>query len=354
MIELFRHYRKQILLLAFPYLLIMFLLIYPANLYVYSPGGLSEVERLIQVDYNEDKITEGTISSTYIMTIERPSFYEFIIGYLNPFSDIGILTGSNLTYTNDEINQISYLDKATSVDAAIIVAYQQAQLANPDIQITLNQVTLVFGKATYLDHYDEIDFGDKFLYVEGDEGTVVTIYTQIATYTTEQNEYTFHFQKEDGTEYSVLLSKDETTHLFGITLKNYYLVDQDDTYPNYNVVDSSIGGPSGGLLQTLAIYNMLIDEDITHGLKIAGTGTINYDGSVGYIGGVKQKIATAYLNHVDVFFIPYLDDTYTYDNYLEALRACEELGIDPEGWLVPVASFSDAINYLNSLGGDSE
>jgi len=85
-------------------------------------------------------------------------------------------------------------------------------------------------------------------------------------------------------------------------------------------------------------------------LKIAGTGTIGYDGSVGYIGGVKQKIATAYLNKVDVFFIPNLDDDYTYDNYQEALKACEELGIDPSGWLVPVSSFQDALDYLNGLG----
>jgi len=352
MIELIRHYKNQILLLLLPYLLVMFLLIYPADLYVYSPGGLSEVERLVQVDYNEDKVTEGTISSTYIMNIDRPTFYMFILGYLNPFSDIGILTGSNLTYSNEEKNQIDYLDKAVSVDSAIIVAYQEAQKANPEIQIEVHLVTLVYGKATYLDHYNEISFGDQFMYLEGDFDTEVTLYQQIALYTLLSNEYTFHFMKEDGSEYSVVLSKDETTHLFGITLKNYYLVDEELTFPNYTVVDSNIGGPSGGLLQALAIYNMLVEEDITHGLKIAGTGTINADGSVGYIGGVKQKIATAYLNHVDVFFVPYLSDNYSYDNYLEALAACEELGIDPEGWIVPVASFSDAIDYLNSLGDE--
>ncbi|MGE4572228.1 MAG: hypothetical protein AB7E09_05725, partial [Candidatus Izemoplasmatales bacterium] len=106
---------------------------------------------------------------------------------------------------------------------------------------------------------------------------------------------------------------------------------------------------SGGLLQTLSIYNMLVKEDITKGYKIAGTGTIRYDGTVGYVGGIKQKIATAYVNKVDMFFIPAIDERYSSHNYLEALAACEEYGIDPEGWLIPVASIDEAIAYLEGL-----
>ena len=36
--------------------------------------------------------------------------------------------------------------------------------------------------------------------------------------------------------------------------------------------------------------NSLVEEDITHGLKIVGTGTIDYDGNVGSIGGVEYNI----------------------------------------------------------------
>ena len=48
-------------------------------------------------------------------------------------------------------------------------------------------------------------------------------------------------------------------------------------------------GPSAGMMSTLEMYNQLIKEDLTHGLKIAGTGTINYDGSVGEIGGAAVQ-----------------------------------------------------------------
>ena len=40
---------------------------------------------------------------------------------------------------------------------------------------------------------------------------------------------------------------------------------------------------------TLEIYNQLVDEDLTRGHEIAGTGTINEKGEIGPIGGIQQK-----------------------------------------------------------------
>lgn len=54
-------------------------------------------------------------------------------------------------------------------------------------------------------------------------------------------------------------------------------------------------------MMSLAIYNYLTENDITHGLKIAGTGTIDADGNVGTIGGIEYKIKGAIKNKVDVF-----------------------------------------------------
>ncbi len=336
-------------LLVIPYLALLFLLIYPIQYYIDAPGGLTEVSSLIEVDYQDDKVIEGTISTTYIIALNRPSFFQFIVGYFSPYTTIAALTGSYADYSNDEIQQISYWDKYTSVDASLIVAFEAAQAIDSNIVIDYVEKTLVFGKTPYLSHYDEIAFGDEFVSVVGDNG-VVTDISLIGDNTTLSSTYLFNFQTPEGDPYALELTKDATTGKFGITFKTSYWVNESTTFPTYAVRSSNIGGPSGGLLQTLDIYNHLVEEDITHGQKVAGTGTILYDGSVGYIGGVKQKIATAYLNKVDVFFIPNLDDTYVYDNYQEALRACEELSIDPQGWLVPVTSFQDAVDYLNGLG----
>ena len=347
--ELFKHYKNYIFVLLIPYLFIMFILVYPIDFTIQSPGGLTEVENLIEVDYNNDKEIEGTISTTYIVSVKRPTYFQFMLGTFTDYSTISVLAGSNLTYTNEEIATISYLDKAISVDAAIIVAYQKATESNTDVVIEHEAKTMVYGKAEYLDHYDDIEFGDEFVKMIGDNGYVVTEIAEIAANTLLEDSYDWVFINEDDAEYTINLSKDEEYGKFGITLKTYYIVDRETTFPSYTESNSNIGGPSGGLLQTLSIYNMLVTEDLTKGLKIAGTGTITYDGSVGYIGGVEQKIITAYLNKVDLFFRPSLDDDYYYDNYQEALRVCEEYGIVADGWLIPVSTFAEALEYMEGL-----
>jgi len=348
--ELTEHYRKILLVLVIPYLFFMFLLVYPIQFYLHSPGGLTEVENLIEIDYNTEKVTEGTISTTYIVSIKRPTYFQFLLGTFSPYTSMNVLSGSSATYTNEEIAKISYLDKATSVDASIIVAYMKAAETNPEIVIDYVVKIMVYGKAEYLDHYDEIDFGDEFVQMIGDDGEIVTDVDEIAANTVDGTEYEWTFINSDGEQYTLTLEKDPEYDKFGVTLKTYYIVNQDTTFPRFTIANTNIGGPSGGLLQTLSVYNMLIDEDLTHGLKIAGTGTIAYDGSVGYIGGVEQKVITAYLNKVDLFFMASLDEDYYYDNYQEALRVCAEYGLNPEGWIIPVTSFNDVISYLEELG----
>lgn len=347
--ELTNKYWPAIKLLAIPYLLFLFLLFYPINFSVTAPGGLTDVDLMIEIDEAWQQPITGSFSTTFVIAIPRMTFFQFIIGYFSPQADIYQLAGDNLNYSNEEIIQISYLDKATSVQASVIVAYQTAKLKNPDISIGVIEKVMVFGKATYLSHYQDIAFGDEFVSMLGDNG-LVTQFEQIGANSALLNAYDFTFRRENGTEYTVTLTKDPTQNRFGLTLKRYYLVDMEQTTPAFVEKPSLIGGPSGGLLQALYIYSKLVPGDITKGLNIAGTGTIEYNGNAGYIGGVKQKIITAYYRGADLFFIPYLNPTYAYDNYLEALRVCEELGINPDGWLIPVATLQDAIDYLEGLG----
>ncbi len=58
-------------------------------------------------------------------------------------------------------------------------------------------------------------------------------------------------------------------------------------------VDPNIGGPSAGLVLSLAIYDKLTPGSLVGDVPIAGTGTIDADGKVGPIGGIQQKIRAA-------------------------------------------------------------
>lgn len=66
----------------------------------------------------------------------------------------------------------------------------------------------------------------------------------------------------------------------------------------------NIVGPSAGVMFSLEIYNQLTEEDITEGQKYAGTGTINYEGEIGRVGGERLKILAANKTEINKFILP--------------------------------------------------
>ena len=71
-----------------------------------------------------------------------------------------------------------------------------------------------------------------------------------------------------------------------------------------DIKTGNVGGPLAGLMMALNVYNNLIPEDITNSKIIAGTGTIEIDGSVGPVGGVKQKIIAAKRAGAELILVP--------------------------------------------------
>jgi PDZ domain-containing protein len=65
-----------------------------------------------------------------------------------------------------------------------------------------------------------------------------------------------------------------------------------------------IGGPSAGLLIALTVYDKVDPVDLAAGRRVAGTGTIAPDGTVGRIGGIRQKVVAAHRERADVFMAP--------------------------------------------------
>lgn len=100
----------------------------------------------------------------------------------------------------------------------------------------------------------------------------------------------------------------------------------------------SVGGPSAGMMHTLAIVDTLTPGELTQGHVIAGTGTIAYDGTVGRIGGIRQKIVGAEAAGAEFVLVPA-------GNYEEALTA-ERKAIE----IVPVGTIQEALDFLENLG----
>lgn len=98
-----------------------------------------------------------------------------------------------------------------------------------------------------------------------------------------------------------------------------------------------IGGPSAGLMFALGIVDVIQPEDLTGGLVIAGTGTIDEEGGVGPIGGIHQKLVAAKAAGAKAFLTPE-------DNCPDAL-ANQQPGLP----LVKVASLDEALEALKAL-----
>ncbi len=71
-----------------------------------------------------------------------------------------------------------------------------------------------------------------------------------------------------------------------------------------DIKTGNVGGPSAGLMMALNVYNNLIPQDITNSMIIAGTGTIEIDGSVGPVGGIKQKVIAAKRAGAELIIVP--------------------------------------------------
>ncbi|GAA1886459.1 YlbL family protein [Lapillicoccus jejuensis] len=99
-----------------------------------------------------------------------------------------------------------------------------------------------------------------------------------------------------------------------------------------------VGGPSAGLMFSLGLYDLLTPGSLTGGQKVAGTGTIAADGTVGPIGGIRQKMAGAREAGATWFLAPK-------DN------CSEVVGHVPDGMTaVKVDTFDDAEAAVTAIG----
>jgi PDZ domain-containing protein len=96
-----------------------------------------------------------------------------------------------------------------------------------------------------------------------------------------------------------------------------------------------VGGPSAGLPFALDVLQEL-GTDVDHGQRVVATGEIALDGSIGPIGGVKQKTYGARRAHADVFLVP------AGENAAEARRYAGNLRI------IPVDNFQQALAALTT------
>lgn len=133
-------------------------------------------------------------------------------------------------------------------------------------------------------------------------------------------------------EVTPILAEDGETAVLSIYVSSDY-----DFPFTVEIELQNVGGPSAGMMFALGIIDKLVDESITGGEDIAGTGTITADGEVGPIGGIRQKLYGAQRAGADWFLAPESN--------------CDEVvGHEPEGLtVISVSTLDDALDALESI-----
>ncbi|WP_075617456.1 SepM family pheromone-processing serine protease [Paenisporosarcina indica] len=324
---------------------------YPVDAYITKPGGAYPLDPLVKVE-GGDKDDVGSMS---LMTISLVKATPFTYAWAKVSDEQEILQTNQVRNPdeNDEEYNVRQLHlMSQSQFSAIHVAYEKAgkpyEIISRGVFI-LN--VLPNGAADGL-----LKAGDRILQIDQLENS------------DQQSLIDYLSEKKLGEVITLQVERDEKIETIEVELKPIptdegrvglgitFTEDKEiTTTPKVHIGAEDIGGPSAGLMFTLEILNQLMDEDLTKGYNVAGTGTMQSSGEVGRIGGIDLKVIAADDEGIEIFFAP--DDVLPESvmkanptlrsNYEDAKKQAEKIGTKMK--IVPVKTIDDALAYLDKL-----
>ena len=300
----------------------------PLPYYIDAPGGLIDVSERLEVE--DGYPINGSLNLAYISEF-KANIPTIIYALFN--NDWDIIKKEDVVADNETIEENDYRNHLLLEEAnqnAIMVAFDKANL---DYKVNNCKVNIIY---IYEQSDTDLKIGDQIVEVNG-----VKINSKEEALNEISKKDNIKFKViNDGVEYERYANK---VMIDGNKLVGVMVCETKEVTPSKKVninFKKSESGPSGGFMMSLSIYDSLTEEDLTKGLKIVGTGTIDEFGNVGVIGGVNHKIKAAVKEKADIFFVPT-------ENYEEAKKTVLEDNLDIE--LIEVKHIDDAIEYLNGL-----
>lgn len=324
--DFIKHNYKFIILMIF----IIFMFYYETPYIIYKSGGTINLDKRVEID--KEYTQKGSISMSYVTAMKgSPAFV--LLSFVMPDWDLNRISDVSSIGSYDETLEVGKEYLSEGIDNAIISAFNES---NYKINIIKENI-----KVIYLSDKADTDLkvGDILLKIDDKD---IDNFKKVREYinSLKENDEVKILVKNKGKEYirSARIYQDEDNTLkIGVAFHTTY--EYETEIPVKVNMKNNESGSSGGLMMSLAIYNALTEEDITKGLKIVGTGSINADGTVDEIGGVKYKVLAASKAKADVFFCPE-------NNYEEAIETKNKRNLKIE--IVKVTSLKDVIKYLNN------
>lgn len=161
-------------------------------------------------------------------------------------------------------------------------------------------------------------------------------------------ELAFDVERADGSAESVTVTmgaRDDDPSVAFLGIVPFDRVSLNDERPfEVDIESGRVGGPSAGLAFTLTVLDYLTPGELTGGGEVAVTGTMAFDGRVGSVGGVPQKVAAVRDQGIDHFIVPEALGE-------EELALLDEIAGD-QLEILPVRTLDEALEVLAGLGGD--
>lgn len=323
------------------FIVIVYVFVFMNTPYImYQPGSASEVAPMIKVE-NGDPAERGT----FMMTTVSASYANVALLIANMFNSNAEIARKETRLGNKSeeeyaAEQVYYMNSSQS--AAVQAAYHAAGIPYKDVTDYL----YVFSVPAE-SNKGQFQPGDKIEKVDGQAVTDPADLSKLLSSKKIGDQVKVELKRGDkGINEVVTLvevkDKDQSAGRpgLGVVIGAVQKVEPQEAGKAVSFVNTDVGGPSAGLMFTMEIYNRLTPGDLTKGHRVAGTGTIDPDGTVGPIGGVKHKIVAANRAGAEIFFVPV-------KNYDEAKAKADAIGTSMK--LVPVSSLREALDYMEKL-----
>lgn len=295
-------------------------------------GDTTKINSFVDVDTNYEEL--GSFSSIYVVDVERSTVLQNIFAQADKTSDVSDISISYSHISNMESYQIGQIQKNSSLMISTIKAYEWAKKIDSSINLDYSFSSFC---VTYYFYGSPFKIGDKIIGCNDVRSTDGRELLLEALFDSKENDKVLVNRNNKDVEITLTDNAYKLCRWY-----SYFDINYKTAIPSISFNRTNTGGPSGGLLQTLSIFNKLTEFDYTRGLKISGTGTIGVDSSVGTIGGITQKVYTAFDDRVDVFFCPE-------GNYEDAKKAYDAIQGKEKMALVKVKNLDDAIRYLENV-----
>ncbi len=326
-------------LLTIALTLVVLLGLSPSGYVIEQPGPVYDTlgsqgadgEPLIRIDGAETYPTDGSLDLTTVTVVGSPrgtpDLIRTALAWFDPRKSVKPLEAAfPAGVSSEERDEQSRLQMQNSQQEAVAAALTELGY---DIPRTLTVEGVVEGAPAE----GLLEQGDEVVSINGSEVANLTeVREAIAANGTDAPAVIGIVR--DGEERTIEVTpttqQGQTVVGVGVGVAYEFPFDVEIELPN-------VGGPSAGMAFALGIYDKLTPGSLTGGERIAGTGTIDAEGTVGAIGGIRQKLYGAQAAGADWFLAPEAN--------------CDAVvGHVPDGMnVVAVGTLSDALAAVEAI-----